>query len=1232
MNDNNNNALSIINSFNLWYSIFTGTMDKLYNNTWLGFEYIRGKIINFGNFMMEGAKDNYRKYMIKREEINHNVKYLAIIAIFLKSLMLVTKINTKKIKKRKVPGVVVATKHYLQTRDTNFMKHYLTYLWDTEVFMMVDKTITTLSYLVVGLATYARPIFTFSIGDALIFDSLLLLLVADKVADRNRQETQYDDQITELIESSVVDIDKRYHKLKIDGKKPYQYKISNKKNCKHDAMNSVREGYYEYLSGITKKEICLDVSSRGTRLDNVIKTQHYFEIGDLKYIPKDRKNVTRKNGQVEGGKHTYINFTNCWHLCDSRERAHWFSYMKPITALVPRHTMPINTEEAVVEFLEEKGQLHYRQTICGSKSFVEPYQIYTEDFVFETHENYDYIYKMTSKLIGPMHLMLYYEPIKKILTGFYEPVPTSRRIDISDKNIIIYPKHALLISRKQTRLIVSTHDVVSLTSIINRETFGAGNATANVVNKSQEQSKDGYVTTSFNHLGYLKDANPVELLKSSNYTLNIQHDMINDYIYKDGYHEKIINDLNDYTLPEPITKPIVMTGGKPITTHISNKQPQEQKTIKCTVGGESDTILPSAEISGKVLSVTLRYMSSYNSRNFTEQEMKRKQGLLQRFAQQISYICNGVVPCSIDDLNNKYKDYKETILRDYKQWTYAQWCNVDVFPKGEPTGKIKGNRNISAVETEQVIEILKLVKPVSDTLKAVNWYGPGKNTIKFLDTLACAGNDFSQFDGSIQYLLKTLYYYVLTTIYPQFKDDITLLVGTELFGMFKLSGRHMEEKGFKLLVPFIGAVLSGGGATAPLNTWISKYVEWEYLVEKKGMKDYAAMQELGRGYGDDSNSNRDFVTEFSKYVSDEWDLKMKAETKELPGQVKFLGKSYMSNEGSLCAQRAFLKWNVSFGKYKDDVNLLLKWAGYYNPKASEESKLPIFGDLGQYAHKLLTNKQLEQVDYTYKEYKGKDSRLEYAAFVGGEDKLRELEIRVKEIISKHQNNSLTNGKHKEGTVVEMAETISHVFVGIIDSVKEYSNVTLTQQGIIIDDSEYLFELKPENYINYLNTIQRDQIFHDYCRLAKIKPITLIRKQIGGYINFVSYISDRYYYSKNFKEAVGSASAVISSYLTLLTSINIRNDEEKPKDDVKTKTEQPVRQNKSLKYKEKEDKPKKKFSKKKKYEIRKTTKEEKPKDKSEGTTRPKQKPKPSKKNRSDNNSYPKATSKSRWVKV
>lgn len=816
-----------------------------------------------------------------------------------------------------------------------------------------------------------------------------------------------------------------------------------------------------------------------------------FEHGDYQYSLKASvKDIKIAKALV---------FTNSMQHCSDDDLGHWFSLGKDIFAFVPHITQPFIKGNVLYKYIEEDNKLYTETTIDGGSTYVEPYYIYTKyDYVSIIHKEMEYVYKVNYIKPHPNVLILHYQPIAKIIPGFLPTQPIREYVKLMTHNIIRYHDSLTWIAKVGKLLVTSKHEVKDY-DIIQRMTNGSANSTANVFSREEIQGE-----TKFKHEEYLKKFNLTSTVKNENESLNVIADSVSGTELFDKTPSP--TDINDITLPKPIPKDenaIVLENIKQTKTVSMNSRPDvEDKTTKHTDLGANKAFLPEKSFKSRLFAVRLRYLSRSNCPEMSDAKMNQILNHMDEFVDLIYKHTGPVTKLQYDQLSNKYKENVNTTYHEI--CNKMKWNKVDIFVKGEGYSSCKGSRTISNVDTHQVMEGLLLSAPIHSIMsEKIHWYGPGKTKINYVDTLCCAPIDYSGWDGSICFILKLLIHKILLKYYPEEKELIDEIVGSELFSVFKVKTRrsNMIKKINMILV--LAAVLSGGSMTASGNTWIAGFLQYHsYRHFKKSIEE--AWRIIGIVYGDDGNVNRIMFDKVCKYLGITFGVKATPEDKYIPGIVPFLGKIFYDDKGQLSADRILYKFSVSFSHYSDLVNILMKWAGFYNPKIDVEKQLPIFSMIGKLAYHTLASKpkHKELLDsYLLKlaQYKGsqfldtgkekQSQREDLFIYRMGKSNYAKFKAEIYKYVSTLKSLTIDNAKE----IVNIVNKHCWEFFPTPTSIK--GNVTLYLNDVIYQANEYDGDYDPKPLINYIKMTPRFKIFKDYFKGKSVQSVRCNWKRI-----------------------------------------------------------------------------------------------------------------------------------------
>jgi len=367
----------------------------------------------------------------------------------------------------------------------------------------------------------------------------------------------------------------------------------------------------------------------------------------------------------------------------------------------------------------------------------------------------------------------------------------------------------------------------------------------------------------------------------------------------------------------------------------------------------------------------------------------------------------------------------------------------------------------------------------------VPWYGPGKTKIDYINALSTAPIDYSGWDGSICFLLKILFYYILTKYHPQEKEAVVSVVGSELFSVFKVKSSRTSLIRIHHLILTLSAVLSGGSMTASGNTWLAGFLQYHFHRLSKSKDD--AWKSIGLVYGDDGNLDRTIFTKFCTYVSTTFGIKATPEPKYAPGVVPFLGKIFTDNKGSLSPDRILYKFALSFSNYKDLDNILLKWSGFYNPKVPITDQIPVFSILGQMAfNQLHKQKKFKQALENHTKWKSMDylGKCNQDLFIYRMGKTKYIEF-LQEFTKTIKSIKVLD----IGVVKNLVALVNkHTWEYFPTPTTIKPNVTLFLDGVMYQSNEYDGDYNHEAIINYFKLAPKFEIFKLYFKNKSTRTV------------------------------------------------------------------------------------------------------------------------------------------------
>lgn len=348
---------------------------------------------------------------------------------------------------------------------------------------------------------------------------------------------------------------------------------------------------------------------------------------------------------------------------------------------------------------------------------------------------------------------------------------------------------------------------------------------------------------------------------------------------------------------------------------------QKDKSRTFMVPIINDSYSPVSSMSNDICCVKQRVINP----RFNKTVPAKYNDMLLTFAEQLKAEVGQLYPMTIEEVIENCNSQK---LRKYMHCANEGDLEDShkAFQKTEAYPEAKAPRNISAVDTNHVIQWLQYWKPLAKRLIEVesSWYAFGRtpfDTAQLVHNVAVASDeeylietDFSKFDGTQGRFIRDIELAVLYTLYPESEHTRIMNLAS------RLNWQRMTTE-WRIVYNTGDSRLSGSADTSTGNTVINKFTSYASGLNC-GLTPAEAYNIPGVYGGDDGLAVCHNVQIYEQTV-DDLGLKLKAAVRKRGDSVSFLARIFHD------------PWN-SCSSFFDPVRCLSKlhFTHQNNPKVS----------------------------------------------------------------------------------------------------------------------------------------------------------------------------------------------------------------------------------------------------------------------------------------------------------
>jgi len=352
---------------------------------------------------------------------------------------------------------------------------------------------------------------------------------------------------------------------------------------------------------------------------------------------------------------------------------------------------------------------------------------------------------------------------------------------------------------------------------------------------------------------------------------------------------------------------------------------------------------------GNIHAYVCRYHNK--AKHITENNMNKLFNYAHKFSKLIKSRLPPLRPHHSKKQLNKYKRWFD----EHKISTMPEKHSHNIFIKREYYDDQNRSRVISDVDKITTIRLLAYVNPLHKAMRDhIRCYRPGKpkDSANIHENPGYGGCDCSGLDGTIGIYLRECERIFLTTIYPDYANDINNLMDSELYGLFSICNYDLL---FNMVIPTMGTRLSGSALTSLGNTFIMMFIQWMFFVSELKYTYERAFNSIGWCYGDDTTFPNKYIKQFQTFASTLGIDITQEQSKN--GTIMFLSELVTPYGNIVDVNRLISKAYRYFSPFSDVDGFIYKLTGYYNPNKNifndqtlMYQQSPCFSLFGYYAY------------------------------------------------------------------------------------------------------------------------------------------------------------------------------------------------------------------------------------------------------------------------------------------